>query len=164
MVGDKRSCFLSCRCLKGTERAPVWVGVRQGHEPELRLKSALCGGSCAWFALLLSPFLCPVQQAIEVSIKVGELRVVAPAPWGKAFLCLLGRVYVDQLALGSLKAGCRRKKLEKERILLQLQGEHLFGMWVEMSGMAGNAVTNPESEHFSQVMPFLTHLKAVSAF
>lgn len=56
------------------------------------------------------------------------------------------------------------KKLRKEKILPQLQGERLFGTCVGMSGMASKAVTNPESEHFSQVMPFLTHLNTVSVF
>lgn len=104
-VGEKRGCFLSCRRLKGTERAPVWIGGRQGHEPELRLKSALCAASCRRFALLLSPVLCPMQQAIEVSEYKGRrTKVVAPALWGKAFLCL-GRVYDDQWAVDSMKAG-----------------------------------------------------------
>lgn len=46
-----------------------------------------------------------MQQAIEVSEYKGRrTKVVAPAPRGKAFLCL-GRVYDDQWAVDSMKAG-----------------------------------------------------------
>lgn len=125
--GENGSPFLSCRFVKNIAFTPVQKGGRQGHGPELRLRSALPGGSWVGFALLLCPFLSTMQQAIKVSEDtVMRIEVGAPAAQGKA-----AHPFVTML--GILKAGCRTSYLYQkgEDHCSCKEREGLFGLCVD---------------------------------